>query len=455
VRITLVERPGAPLVGGAVWRQQKLLSLPLVAGIIMVWASVSPWLHDPLGASMTLWQLPVDLGWQVRVPGLNYGSLCVATAVGSWFFTVLSYSRFTDRFRLSQLRYKSLICLVPVLFFFGQMLCCDFSSMARIVQHERQALLIQQLFLYPTVDQLIPLRPFVLHISTFWGRWQILIDQLDYGWLLSLLAFCLLALWERFDLGTTVRPSKKGAFLLPLGVVLLLALSFARASTGIVYEKLAQSALSAGAYEQALSLLDSARFFLPTLDDAAFYHLERGQALYYLSPQRPTSESQAYLAASDRAQRDFPDAFQRGYMLWIMSPSTPWIVDELGETLEAWVDSQQPLKLAANQALNYAQASLPWLQILERVDATNVYTLYLEGRIYYASHAYSTCISFLSHILPLSQEPAILSSVYTYLALSEMGLGDPAAGRTWLFRAISLDPGYRNNTARETLSGLH
>lgn len=455
MRIVLAEKPGALLIGNIALRQPKSLSLPLIASAMMLWASVSPWLHDPSGTRMIAWQLPVDPGWQARVPGLSYGLLCVAIAVGCWFLAVADNWLFVRRFGLLQLRYKSLVCLVPVLLFFGQMMCCDFADMARIAQHEQQVLLIRRLFLYPIVDQLIPLHPFVLHISTFWGRLQVLIDQLDYGWLLPFLPCCLLAFWERFTLRSTVLPSRMHTFLLPLSLVFLLGLIFARAFLGAVYEKQAQAALSAGSYAQALALLDSARFFLPTLNDAAFYHLERGQALYYLPSQRSSPESQAYLAASYRALHNFPDAFQQSYTLWVTSPSTPWIADELGEALEAWIDSQQPLKLGTNQGVDHAQASLPWIQILERVDPTNLYGLYLEGRIYYESHTYSACIARLSRIASLSQEPAILSSVYTYLALSEMELGDPVAGRTWLFHAISLDPGYRNNLARETLSGLH
>jgi hypothetical protein len=456
VRITLAENRDALSIGSSSLHQQKLLFLPLVAGAMMIWASISPWLQDPLGSLTTAWQLPVDPGWQIQAPALTYGLLCAASAIGCWFLVIARYLPFVNRLGLPQLRYKALICLVPALLFSGQMLCCDFARITHMAQHEQQALLIHRLFLYSTVDQLILLRPFVLHVSTFWGRLQILIDQLDYGFLFPLLAFCLLAIWENFGSRTTGLRSKKSAFLLPLSIILLPGLIFARASIGAVYEKQAQSALSAGAYEQALSLLDTARFFLPTLNDAAFYHLERGQALYYLSPQqRTTLESRAYLAASYRALRDFPDAFQQDYALWVDFPSTPWIVDELSGTLEVWIESQQPLKLGAGQTLDNAEASLPWIQMLERVDSTNVYGWYLEGRIYYMSHAYSACISLLSRIPRLSQEAAILSSVYTYLALSEMALGDPVTGRAWLFHAIALDAGYRNNTARETLSGLH
>jgi len=235
----------------------------------------------------------------------------------------------------------------------------------------------------------------------------------------------------------------------------LLCLTFARAFIGIICEKQAQIALSSGAYQQALSLLDAAHLFLPTLDAAAFYHLERGQALYYLSSQSLLPESQAYLAANSRSMQDFPAAFQQGYTLWRAFPSTPWISDELCETLEAWIASLQPLKPGTASTINQAAIALPWLQTLVYVDPENIYGLYLEGRIAYSFHSYSACLFSLSRIPLISQEPALLSSIYTYQAFSEMGLGHLAAGRELLFKALMLDPGYRNNTAREALSGLH
>ncbi|HEY4383955.1 MAG TPA: hypothetical protein VGN34_05700, partial [Ktedonobacteraceae bacterium] len=142
MRITLAENKDTLSIGSSALHQQKLLSLPLVAGAIMIWASVSPWLHDPLGSLTTSWQLPVDPGWQIRVPALNYGLLCTAIAIGCWLLVIVRYLPFVNCFGLPQLRYKALICLVPVLLFPGQMLCCDFARMASMARHEQQALLI-------------------------------------------------------------------------------------------------------------------------------------------------------------------------------------------------------------------------------------------------------------------------------------------------------------------------
>ncbi len=444
---------------------QKVLFLPLLAAALMLLSGFLPWLHDPLGLLTTAWQVSVDTGWQIHSPFLNYGLLCTFVAASICFMTV-AYSffpirRFPALVLMLRMHIIALFCLMPVSLFLGQMVCCDFPAMTLLAHHSQQALLIQRLFLYSSADQLLPLRPFVVYDSSLWGRLQLLIDYLDYGSLLPFFACCFLVFWIRFSrqklcFPSTHQPSfRRRAFLLPLALLFLFFLIFVRAFLGILFEKQAQSALASGSYSSALSLLHTASLFLPELNAATFYHLELGQALYYLSPQRLSPDAQAYLAASYRTQRDYLSAFQQDYALWKISPSTLWISYELSGTLEAWIDSLQPLKSNARLALNQSASSLPWLQILERVDPTNVYALYLDGRISYAFQDYAASLLPFSRLLLLSREPAILSSVYTYLAFCKMGLGDSVAGRALLFKALTFDPGYRNNLAREALSGLH
>jgi hypothetical protein len=436
--------------------QIRWLFLPLLAAIVLLLAAFLPWLDDPFGSSMTAWQIPFDPGWQFHSPFLNYGLLCSIIALCLCLQSVARSLPTSYRLSFFATFPLALLCLLPLFLFLGQMLCCNFSDMARIAQHARQMLLAQRLFLYSVADPLVPLSPFTLHTSTLWGRSQLLVNQLGYALLLPLLSSLMLRFCPPCYSVLITRPvSSRWRILLPLCMGCLLCLTFARACIGILYEKQAQIALSSGSYQQALALLDTAHLFLPTLDAAAFYHLERGQALYYLSSQSLSPEILAYLAATSRSTQDFPTAFQHGYALWKSFPSTPWISDELSETLEAWIASLQPLKPGTTSTIDQAAIALPWLQTLVRVDPANIYGLYLEGRISYSFHSYVACLFSLSRIQPISQEPALLSSIYTYQAFSEMSLGHLAVGRELLFKALTLDPGYRNNTAREVLSGLH
>ena len=57
-------------------------------------------------------------------------------------------------------------------------------------------------------------------------------------------------------------------------------------------------------------------------------------------------------------------------------------------------------------------------------------------------------------VIRFSTDIAVQSSAYTYIALSDAQQGDYTSSRRFLLKAIALDPAYRNNTAREELSGL-
>ncbi len=97
---------------------------------------------------------------------------------------------------------------------------------------------------------------------------------------------------------------------------------------------------------------------------------------------------------------------------------------------------------------------MPWLQRLQEVDPTNVYAQYLVGRIQYDLHYYSGCKEQMYKVIQFSTDAAVQSSAYTYIALSDAQQGDYTSSRRFLMKAVSLDPTYSNNTAREELSGL-
>jgi hypothetical protein len=58
-------------------------------------------------------------------------------------------------------------------------------------------------------------------------------------------------------------------------------------------------------------------------------------------------------------------------------------------------------------------------------------------------------------VLQSSSDAEVQSSAYTYLAISAAQQGDYVSSRKFLLKAVELDYAYRNNIAREELSGLH
>src|SRR5690349_11729719 len=58
-------------------RVPYVVILPLIGGGAMLGASLLPWLVDPLGQKFPAWQLPIDMGWQVRSGLFSYATLCL------------------------------------------------------------------------------------------------------------------------------------------------------------------------------------------------------------------------------------------------------------------------------------------------------------------------------------------------------------------------------------------
>ncbi len=433
------------------------INIPLAfTGCSLLCASILPWLKDPLGDVYCAWQLPVYVGWSYPVGFLNYGLLCLCCALYIFLYALPGwqswkrYSSFIYSHKI--IRFASLI---PVLLFLFQYLCADISAVALMANHERQMLLIQQQFGYQGTIQLIMLDPLTLSISNFWERLQLLLNCVSYG------PFCLCAItwllpghsYPETSLLYVASSGHKRRLAVSCCVVLVVL--FVRAPVGILCEYLAKEELAAGNYSRALILLNSASFFNPEFEQAAYYHVEQGQAQYFLSPGQLTTDSRVYLAETYRIQGDYLDAYQQLLASWHAHPTVAWVVDEIDSTLESSLEARRPLRGMTTNRIDADDTALPWLQMLSKVDPSNSYAIYVTGRIQYDQHNYQGCIAYMSALLQSSSKDNIRSSIYTYMALSETGLGNYATARLLLFKAISLDPGYHNNTAREELSGLH
>jgi tetratricopeptide (TPR) repeat protein len=216
----------------------------------------------------------------------------------------------------------------------------------------------------------------------------------------------------------------------------------------------AKTMLASGNYTLALNWLDVAHFFNPALDQLASYHIERGQAMYFSYIDQEGDDSHAYLASVYRSQKDYLDAYTLIVTVWHTHRTTPWVVDEMSFTLERLTEYAKPLYGLRLKRVQDNDTASAWLQLLKQVDPTNVYARYMTGRIYYEQLNYAVCMNEMNAVLQLSTNTDIQSSAYTYIAISEAGLGNYTGSRALLFKAITLDPNFRNDTAREELSGL-
>ncbi len=437
-------------------------SIPIGAGVLMLLTSFLPWMKDPLGDAYSAWNLPLELGWWVGLPAaltrlLNYGLLCTLCAA---YAMLVGYAAikpfrwhvyFTNKHTLS-----ALVCISPVLIFCVQYLLVDMPFVAHLAQRETQLLLMQHHFGYQSATQRIVISPLGLDISSLQQRFTLLFDQASFGLLGPCLSCWLLVEYQRRYALPQPRPLNGTYRKWPVVVsVLALLLFFGRAPFGMFCESQADGALNAGNYVPALQWLNAAQLFNPLLNDVAFFHRERGQALYFLhNNDEQNDDTHVYLAAAYRNQGNLFDAYQQLLTLWKTHRTVLWANEDLTITLEMLIESKKPLKVQPHIALNSEEAALQWLQILNEVDASNVYSRYSTGRINYELQDYKGCTIQMQHILTMSTNPEIQSSGYTYVGLSEERLGYYALSRDLLLRAVKLDSSYRNNVAREELSGL-
>ena len=70
------------------------------------------------------------------------------------------------------------------------------------------------------------------------------------------------------------------------------------------------------------------------------------------------------------------------------------------------------------------------LQLMSEADPSNLYGHYLNGLIQYDLHNYSECMKQMAEVINLNSNTDVLSSSYTYIALSYAGQGNILKERT-------------------------
>lgn len=429
--------------------------LPAFCSLIMFVASIFPWLTDPLGKVYSAWSIPVDMGWGgVRV--FSYGFCCFCCAVYAMLIALASWRDFPGS-RTIRHRYitAGVLCLVPPLLFTLQYTYSNIYLSDVLAQHKLQSMLIIEHFGYDGQRDLIALKPFSVDISTVNYRMALFIDQLGLGYLLPSISAYLFFDYKRFIIVTDfpIRQENKNKKIL-YGIIFCVILLLLRSPVGLGCEYQARVLLAQGDYRSALQWLNIARFFNPSLNLVEYYHEEIGQALYYLNSKQQTDESRAYLAESYRMQNDYLDAYEELLGSWRSANTPPWMINEFDLTLQGLAEYTHPLRGPLLKRPINDDTALPWIQLLLTIDPNNEYAHYIAGRIAYDLDNYNESIQQMSIVINMSKDNDVLSSAYTYIGLSEIGLGNEIQGRETLFTAIKFDKSYHNNTAREELSGL-
>lgn len=441
------------------------LLLPGAVCVLLMVASGLPWLADPLGQQYIAWSLPVDAGWGVQSALLNYGTVCLGCLLlilAAVYRELMDWRDSTARspYTWRSARLAGVLCFVPVVLFVWQYLFADLPAMHTLAQHETQLLLIQSQFGYSSANQFIRMLPFMASASTLAGRLSLLINVLGPGIFLPCIAGVMALVYAQIVggsswLASTLLPARVKWSAAVVGCALLLVF-LGRAPAAVACEYAAQQSLTVGDYVSALRWLDRALWLNPAFEQVPDFHIARGNARYYLFHENDSDDSRAYVAFVYGEQSNFLGADDELLQIWHSHNErvSPWVRDEMSITLERLSEHTMRDSFLP-PIMHYNPSALPWLQLLERVDPSNVYSLYVSGRIYYVQNSYDTCIAYMLHVLTSGSAATIRSSAYTYIGLSLERQGKAAQARQILFLAVRLDPYYHNNTAREELSGLH
>ncbi len=453
------------------WISYRVI-FPGAAGVILIAASLLPWLVDPLGVRFSAWMLPIDLGWQIRNGAFNYGVLSLACAFYAFLVTFRVWNALkTEAAQASEssvaphtfiagkeLALAALLCLLPLGLFFLQYLFIDLTSTTTLIQHQLQASFIKTHLGYGSAATFFAIDPTTADPLSFSSRAAVVINNLAPGLFLPLLsAFLLLVssnFWPKLAVRNSVHGSQRGRIGWILGGVLLAGFVLGRGPAALFSNYEAQHALSTGNYTDALSWLDTARLLNPALDQMAAYHIERGQAWYYLRPGEENEEAILYLSSTYQQQKDYLSAYEELMVAWNNYSKETWIQDDLRTTLTRLAEQSKPVMGAPATLLSRDNPALPWLQQLVQLDPTNAYGHYMLGRIFYDEHNYTNSFSEMQTTVDLVHDTNFQSVAYTYLGLNSEMLGSPVQARNYLFQAVELDIGYHNNTARQELSGI-
>jgi tetratricopeptide (TPR) repeat protein len=426
---------------------------------MMLVASLLPWYYDPLGSGISPWQIPVDLGWQVRSSIFSYGLLCLCCAL---LALTIPFSVWRTRpgqpvkITASRCILIAFCCLLPAVLFVTQFLFVDMERIAWLSNQEVQMLLIRAKFGYGASPQFVPLKPLLLEAMTLDGRVALLLNKVDGGFFLPLLSMMILiGCRNLFPLSWRLQfVSRRHAGLLLAGLALAVLL-LGRGPAALACTAYADGLLMHGEYAGALNWLNQARWLNPALEHLSAFHIKRGQAWHFLHPHQPNADSKVYLAATYRQQSDFLASYQELQHARQYAPEARWVTDEISMTLTRLIEMSKPVKGAMNtQRLDNNRRALTWLQALARVDPASVYAHYTMGRIYCDFKENETCEQYMQQVLRLTGNREIRSSAYTYLGLSHVQRGDVATARRFFFTAQELDIEFRNNTVRQALSGL-
>ena len=406
---------------------RRWLDWPLLGLLLLVLGLAMPWFAVPLQADPSAWSLPVVLAGIPAVSWVSYGAILVA-CLG---LGLLALIRSQGRPGAATAAVGAGV-LVVSLVFLAATRTADWPLLQRLEDQTAQQTAIFGQFGYAVPGQ----QPTLMLLVPVTGTWALVGGALRLGWFATAVGGLVLFGSGASGLADWVRRTRRRWMLLP-GLALLLVVGvLGRGAVASYLARQGAAASQAGAYRTARSSLSVARELNPLLTSSSAYDLALGQVLLAAGGH---GQPLALLADADArgAGGDIPGQVTELRQAVARDPANPVLLQQLDQ---------------ASQVLGLNAQHPGPLQALSDPTAADEYT---EGRVFYALADYPAALTCFQRVLAMTGDANVTSSAFTYVALSELKLGQPDQARRDLLRAVSADTGYNNTLARSVVIGLY
>jgi hypothetical protein len=403
------------------------LRWPPLGLLLLILGLALPWFAIPLQAGRSAWSLPVALAGIPAVSWVSYGAaLTACLGLG-----LLATMRSRGRPSAATAAVGAGVLVVSFAFLVASG-TADWPLLQRL---EDQA--AEQSVIFGQFDYAVPGQaPSLMLVVPVTGNWALVGGALRLGWFCTVAGGLALLGSGASSLAGRVRQTRWRVMLLPALALLLVVEVLLRGAIADYVAGQGNSAVRAGDYQAASASLADARQLNPLLTSSTAYELALGQVL---SATVGAGQPLAMLADADaRAAAGNIRGQVAGLRQAVaLDPANPVLLEQLDH---------------ASQVLGLTEQNPGPLRALSDPTVADVYT---EGRVRYARLDYPAALACFRQVLTMTGDANVVSSAYTYIALSELKLGQAGQARLDLLRAVSADTSYNNTLARSLLAGLY
>jgi len=431
-RLKIVRRPGRPLGAGrqAVAPRSTRWMLPALAPAATAALVVIPWMSVPLRGDVGPLSLRVSAAGMTAPSAVSYGALLIVLQVVAILALAARRSWSRGLMGLAGLATAAL----PVLYL-TDLRYANNGALGALAHSAADYRLLVKQFKY-TVGTTPPSSALGLGLDP---HWNLIASLARVGLLAVTAAGVIQAVSCRVAVGHLIRASRTGVVVCGLAAVVVAA-----ASGRVIYAASVNgrgfSQLAAGNFQPALDSFKDAQSLVPTLAGDRDTDLAIGRAMFDLGARHTpftllAQSQQAFYAGDHRGQvEDLVEAVQ-------LAPTSADLREQL-------------LEVAISLSIGANDASLLLLvpPALLHNSAVAQYTL---ARLAYALGDFAVAIPEMRAVTALTSDRNVSSSVYTYIGLAEMKMGETIQGRADLVRAVHLDTADDNALARSYLTGLY